>query len=108
MSRGPIAFFWKGGKRVPGKAKRYIPEFKDRAVRKVVDDSLPIAQVARELGVSGTTLSFWVKDYRKKLARLPPQDMSVQERISELERRNRALEMENAFLRSGFVGTSER
>jgi transposase len=108
VSRSPIAFFWKGGKRVPVKAKRYIPEFKDRAAKKVVDDSLPIAQVARELGVSGTTLSFWVKDYRKKLARLPPQDMSVQERIRELERRNRALEMENAFLRSGFVGTPER
>ena len=93
---------------VPGKAKRYIPEFKERAARKVVDNSLSVAQVARELGVSGTTLSFWVKDYRKKLARLPPPNMSVQDRISELERRNRALEMENAFLRSGFTGISER
>jgi transposase len=91
---------------VPGKVKRYIPEFKDRAARKVVDNSLPIAQVARELGVSGTTLSFWVKDYRKKLARLPLQDMPVQERIRELERRNRALEIENAFLRSGCIGMS--
>jgi transposase len=93
---------------VPGKAKRYLPEFKERAARKVVDNSLPVAQVARELGVSGTTLSFWVKDYRKKLARLPPPNMSVQDRISELERRNRALEMENTFLRSGFTGISER
>jgi transposase-like protein len=88
---------------VPGKAKRYIPEFKERAARKVVDNSLPIAQVARELGVSGTTLSFWVKDYRKKLARLPLRNLPDQERIYELERRNRALEMENALLRSGFV-----
>ena len=88
---------------VPGKAKRYIPEFKERAARKVVDNSLPIAQVARELGVSGTTLSFWVKDYRKKLDRLPLRNLPDQERIYELERRNRALEMENALLRSGFV-----
>jgi transposase-like protein len=55
--------------------------------------------VARELGVSGTTLAFWVKAYRQKLARRPLQDMSDQERIRVLERRNRELEMENALLK---------
>jgi len=66
----------------------------------VVDNSLPIAQVARELGINDTTLGFWVKDYRNKLAGEPlPQDMPAQERIRELERRNRELEMENAFLK---------
>jgi transposase len=85
---------------VPGKGKRYTPEFKEQAARKVVDNSLPIAQVARELGINDTTLGFWVKAYRKKLAgqALPP-DMPDQERIRELERRNRELEMENAFLK---------
>jgi transposase-like protein len=85
---------------VPGKGKRYTPEFKEQAARKVVDNSLPIAQVAREIGVNDTTLGFWVKDYRKKMAGLPlPADMPDQERIRELERRNRELEMENAFLK---------
>jgi transposase len=85
---------------VPGKSKRYTPEFKEQAARKVVDNSLPIAQVARELGFNDTTLGFWVKDYRRKLAGQPlPQDMPDQERIRELERRNRELEMENAFLK---------
>jgi transposase len=85
---------------VPGKAQRYTPEFKEQAARKVVDNSLPIAQVARELGVNDTTLGFWVKAYRKKLAGQPlPTDMPEQERIRELERRNRELEMENAFLK---------
>lgn len=66
----------------------------------MVDNSLPIAQVARELGVNDTTLGFWVKAYRKKLAGQPlPTDMPEQERIRELERRNRELEMENAFLK---------
>ena len=32
--------------RVPGKGKRYIAEFKEQAVRKVLDNSLPIAQLA--------------------------------------------------------------
>jgi transposase-like protein len=85
---------------VPGKGKRYTPEFKEQAARKVVDNSLPIAQVARELGVNDTTLGFWVKDYRKKLSSQPlPADMPDAERIRELERRNRELEMENAFLK---------
>jgi len=85
---------------VPGKGKRYTPEFKEQAARKVVDNSLPIAQVARELGINDTTLGFWVKDYRAKHAADPlPADMPDQERIQELERRNRELEMENAFLK---------
>ena len=85
---------------MPGNAKRYSPEFKEQAARKVVDNSLPIAQVARELGINDTTLGFWVKAYRKKLAGQPlPADMPDQERMRELERRNRELEMENAFLK---------
>jgi transposase len=56
--------------------------------------------VARELGVNDTTLGFWVKDYRKKHAGDPlPADMQDAERIRELERRNRELEMELAFLK---------
>lgn len=82
------------------KGKSYTPEFKDQAVRKVVDNSLPIAQVARELGINDTTLGFWVKAYRKLHASDPlPAEMPDQERIRELERRNRELEMENTFLK---------
>jgi transposase len=82
------------------KGKTYSPEFKEQAAKRVVENSLPIAQVARELGVNDTTLGFWVKAYRKELAGQPiPADMPQQERIKELERRNRDLEMENAFLK---------
>jgi transposase-like protein len=85
---------------VSGKPKRYAPEFKEQAARQVVEKSRPIAQVARELGINDTTLGFWVKAYRKKLAGQPlPPDMPDQERIRELERRNRELEMENEFLK---------
>jgi len=85
---------------VQEKAKRYTPEFKEQAARKVVDNSLPIAQVARELGVNDTTLGFWVKAYRKQCAGQPlPAGMPDDERMRELERRNRELEMEVAFLR---------
>ena len=58
---------------MPGKPKHYTPEFKEQAVKKVVDSSPPrtIAEVARELNINGTTLGFWVKAYRKKLAGSP-------------------------------------
>jgi transposase-like protein len=82
------------------RGKSYTPEFKEQAARKVVEGSLPIARVARELGVNDTTLGFWVKAYRKKMAGQPlPAGMPDAERIRELERRNRELEMENAFLK---------
>jgi transposase len=87
---------------VPGKPKSFTPEFKEQAVKKVVESTPPrtIAEVARELGVNDTTLGFWVKAYRKKMAGQPlPAEMPESERIRELERRNRELEMENAFLK---------
>ena len=56
--------------------------------------------MARELNINDTTLGFWVKAYRKKLGGLPlPSDMPNDERVRELERRVRELEMENAFLK---------
>jgi transposase len=80
--------------------KRYSPEFKEQAARKVIDNSLPIARVARELGVNDTTLGFWVKAYRKKASGEPlPAAMPEAERVLELQRRVRDLEMELAFLR---------
>jgi len=87
---------------VPGKPNHYTPEFKEQAVRKVVDSSPPqaISAVARELKINDTTLGFWVKAYRKKMAGQPlPSDMPEDERVRELERRVRELETENAFLK---------
>lgn len=56
---------------MPGKPKRSSPEFKEQAARNVAEGSLPVAHVARELGINDTTLGFWVKAYRKKLAGQP-------------------------------------
>jgi transposase len=82
------------------RGKYYTPEFKEQAAKKVVEGSLKVAQVARELDVNETTLGCWVAAYRKKIAGNPlPADMPESERVRELERRVRDLEMENAFLK---------
>ena len=47
---------------MPGKKRgNFSPEFKEEAARMVVDTSRSIAEVARELGLNGTTLGYWVK-----------------------------------------------
>ena len=98
---------------MPGKPKHYTPEFKEQAVKMVVDSSPPrtVASVARELNMSDVTLGFWVKAYRKKLAGQPlPSDMPDDERVRELERRVRELEMENSFLKkaAGYFAREHR
>ena len=47
------------------KYRKFSPEFRDEAVRLVIDGSRPIAQVARELGVNEGTLGNWVNQYRR-------------------------------------------
>ncbi len=90
---------WKGPE-LPGKIKNYSPEFRDEAARLVVETSRAIADVARELGISETSLGNWVRAYREKHAEdEPPLQVSERARLRELERQNRELEMENTFLK---------
>ncbi len=66
----------------------------------VVETSRSIADVARELGINETSLGNWVRAYREKHAgEEPALELSERARLRELERRNRELEMENAFLK---------
>jgi len=46
----------------------FSAEFKEEAARMVVETSRSIARVARELGVSETTLGYRVKAYRERPA----------------------------------------
>jgi len=84
---------------LPGKYKTYSPEFRDEAARLVVETSRPIADVARELGLSETSLGNWVRAYRKKHAEdEPPLQLSERARLRELEREIRELRIKNEFL----------
>ena len=84
---------------MPGKYKTYTPEFRDEAARMVVDTSRPIADVAREINVSETSLGNWVRAYREKHAEdEPPLELSGRARLRELEREVRELRMKADFL----------
>ncbi len=83
-----------------GKYRKFSPEFREEAARMVVETSRSIADVARELGINETSLGNWVRAYREKHAgEEPALELSERARLRELERRNRELEMENAFLK---------
>jgi transposase len=43
---------------------RFSPEFKDEAVRLVIESGRPITQIARELQINDGTLGNWVARYR--------------------------------------------
>ena len=59
-----------------------------------METSRAIADVARELGISETSLGNWVRAYREKHAEdEPPLQVSERARLRELERQNRELEI---------------
>ena len=82
------------------KRNRYSPEFKEEAVKMVIETSRPIAQVARDLGIVDQTLGNWVAEYRRAHADDEP-ELSVSERarMRELERELREVKIENDFLK---------
>lgn len=45
------------------KPKIYPAEFKESAVRLAIESNKPMAQTAKELGITRTTLSTWVDKY---------------------------------------------
>lgn len=84
---------------MPERRRKFTPEFKDEAVKLVIDTSRPIAEVAREIGVNEGTLGNWVNRYRVDHAdQEPPLAISERARLRELERENRELRMKSEFL----------
>lgn len=64
-----------------------------------IEQSLPIAKVARELGLNEQTLRNWVNAYRQAHAgEEPPLSMSERARLRELEKEVRDLRLKSEFL----------
>ncbi|WP_331721333.1 IS3 family transposase [Streptomyces sp. NBC_00212] len=81
------------------KRRKFSPEFRDEAVKMVIVESRPIAEVAREIQVNEGTLGTWVSRYRQEhVGEEPPLNISERARLRELERENRELRMKTEFL----------
>ena len=79
--------------------RKFSPEYREEAVKMVIESSRPIAEVARELGLNEGTLGNWVNTYRRNHAgEEPPLNVSERARLRELEKEVRELRMEKEFL----------
>jgi transposase-like protein len=84
---------------MPERRRKYSPEYRDEAVKMVIETSRPIAVIARELNINEGTLGNWVATYRKEHAgEEPPLTVSERARLRELERENRELKLKAEFL----------
>lgn len=80
-----------------GRRPVFSPEFKEEAVKLVIDSSRPIPDVARQLNIHVNTLRNWLNKYR---ANHDSEDLSVAERaeLRALKREVAELKMKNEFL----------
>lgn len=79
--------------------QKFSLEFREQAVRRVIDGPRPIVDVANELKVHEGTLSNWVRQYRvDHPVDEKPLTVSERARLAELEKEVRELRMKTEFL----------
>ena len=79
----------------------YDHEFKDTAIKLALSGDKPIAEVARELGLSDKTLYAWLTAWKKKHGTGVPASAkgNADEELRKLQKRYRELELENEILK---------
>jgi transposase len=80
--------------------REFTPEYKDEAVKLVVNTGRPVAVVARELGVKEQTLGRWV-NLQKARQDAGDGALSETERVelARLRKENSELKLDRAFLK---------
>ncbi len=86
-----------------GPDRRYTPEFRDAAIKQVMEGERSIAAVARSLEMSGKSLANWVYRARKGqelVKRAPAQPVSdLEAELSRLRQENAKLRLEKEVLK---------
>jgi transposase len=83
--------------------KKYDPEFREGAVRIVLETGKPIAQVARDLGVNAGTLGNWVDKARADLECRNGLSRDDRDELVRLRKENAELRMERDVLKRSVV-----
>jgi len=84
---------------MPEKRRKYDDDFKDGAVRIVLETGRPIAEVARELDVHEGTLGNWVRQARVDRGERAGVTTSERTELAELRKENARLRMERDLLK---------
>jgi transposase len=88
------------------KQTRYSPEFRERAVRMLLDQQseyesqwAAMSSIALKVGCTAETLRKWVRQAEKDLGLRDGTTSDQRERLKQLERENRELKRANEILR---------
>ena len=79
-----------------GTRQRFTQQFKDDAVRLVIEHGYSCEETGRRLGVSANNISRWVRQYRDKLEGQAESDLSLEQLevgVMRLRKENTRLEM---------------
>ena len=79
--------------------RTYSAEYREEAVKMVIESGRPIAAIARDLGIKEGTLGNWVNKYRNEHPASEDLNISDRARLKELEKEVRELRMERDFLK---------
>ena len=89
------------GKKPKRTRRKFTDEFKEGAVRLVLDEGKPISHVARDLDITHSGLSEWVKRAKADRGIGRPGVLTTAEReeLSRLRKENRELRLEREILK---------
>ena len=99
-----------------GRASRYSPEVRERAVRMVLEHQdehesqwAAIGSIASKLGCTRESLRRWVRQVERDTGRRPGLTTDERQRLKDLERENRELRRTNEILKkaSAFFAQAE-
>ena len=80
--------------------RRFTREFKLQAIRRVIEEDRPVAEVAGELGITATLLHRWKSEYLLTASPEAPLPKETPEQeVRRLRRENERLRQERDFLK---------
>ena len=80
--------------------KVYNDEFRESAVKLVLEQKRPVNETARSLGVLPTTLRYWIKTHRQRVkATDTAEEKALRRKVRELEVENQKLKLEREILK---------
>lgn len=82
--------------------RRFSEEYKNDAVKMVIENGISVERVSKDLGIGNSTLTKWVGEYR---SRNENQTVSVNEReeLRKLKAENLKLKLERELLKKAAV-----
>ena len=83
--------------------RAYDPEFKDEAVKLVVNTGRSVATVAQEVGIPSQILGKWVKAYKSQTGEETPLSMSERAELNRLRKAEKEWELDRAFLKKASI-----